>query len=103
MQAFEEVGADCLYAPGLKTIEEMRIVVEAVSKPVNVVMGFADPTITLEQMAEIGVCRVSIGAGLSRVALNAMMTAAQEMKDGNFGFISDMIGVGDLRKAFGEV
>ena len=47
--------------------------------------------------------RVSIGAGLSRVAQNAMMTAAQAMKDGNFGFISDMIGVGDLRKAFGEV
>ena len=103
LQAFEEVGADCLYAPGLKTIEEMRIAVEAVSKPVNVVMGFADPTITLEQMAEIGVRRVSIGAGLSRVALNAMMTAAQAMKDGNFGFISDMICVGDLRKAFGEV
>ncbi|MBC8451871.1 MAG: isocitrate lyase/phosphoenolpyruvate mutase family protein [Rhodospirillaceae bacterium] len=103
LQAFEEAGADCLYAPGLKTIEEMRIVVEAVGKPVNVVMGFADPTITLEQLAEIGVRRVSIGAGLSRVALNAMMTAAQAMKDGNFGFIRDMIGVGDLRKAFGEV
>lgn len=98
--AFEEVGADVLYAPGLKTIEEMKIVMDAVSKPVNIVMGFADPTITLEQLGEIGVRRVSIGAGFSRVALNAFMTAAQEMKDGRFTFIDDMIGFGELRKRF---
>ena len=100
--AFEEVGADVLYAPGLKTIEEMKIVLDAVSKPVNIVMGFADPTITLEQLGEIGVRRVSIGAGLSRVALNAFMKAAQEMKDGRFGFINDMISFGDVKKGFGE-
>ena len=100
--AFEEVGADVLYAPGLKTIEEMRIVMDAVSKPVNIVMGFADPTITLEQLGEIGVRRVSIGAGLSRVALNAFMKAAQEMKDGRFTFINDMISFGDVKRGFGE-
>lgn len=100
--AFEEVGADVLYAPGLKTIEEMKIVMDAVSKPVNIVMGFADPTITLEQLGEIGVRRVSIGAGLSRVALNAFMKAAQEMKDGRFGFINDMISFGDVKRGFGE-
>ena len=44
-------GADVLYAPGLRTLEQMRTVVRAVTKPVNVVMGFADPTITLEQLA----------------------------------------------------
>lgn len=102
LQAFEEVGADVLYAPGLKTIHEMKVVMDAVGKPVNIVMGYADPTITLEQLAEIGVRRVSIGAGLSRVALNAAMGAAREMKAGRFGFIQDMIGVGNLRGAFGE-
>ncbi len=100
--AFEEVGADVLYAPGLKTIDEMKVVMDAVGKPVNIVMGFADPTITLDQLGEIGVRRVSIGAGLSRVALSAMMGAAREMKAGRFGFIEDMIGIGELRVAFGD-
>lgn len=102
LQAFEAAGADCLYAPGLKTIDEMRIVMEAVTKPVNIVMGFADPNITLSQLAEIGVRRVSIGAGFSRVAMQAMMTAAAEMKAGRFKFIEGMIGIGDLRSGFGE-
>jgi 2-methylisocitrate lyase-like PEP mutase family enzyme len=102
LQAFEDAGADVLYAPGLKTIDEMKVVMDAVTKPVNIVMGFADPAITLPQLAEIGVRRVSIGAGLSRVALNAAMHAAREMKDGRFGFITDMIGVGELRSAFGD-
>src|SRR5262245_2735559 len=47
LQAFEKVGADVLYAPGLRTLDEMRTVVRAVTRPVNVVMGFADPHITL--------------------------------------------------------
>ena len=102
LQAFEAAGADVLYAPGLKTLEEMKAVTGAVGKPVNIVMGFADPAITLDQLAGIGVRRVSIGGGLSRVALNAMMGAAREMKAGRFGFIKDMIAITELRGAFGE-
>ena len=102
LQAFEAAGADCLYAPGLKTVDDMRRVVDAIGKPLNVVMGFADPDITLDQLSEIGVRRVSIGAALSRVALSAMMDAAREMKAGRFHFIRDMIGVGKLKCAFGE-
>lgn len=100
--AFEEAGADVLYAPGLYSIEQMKVVMDAVSKPVNIVMGFADPDITLDQLAEIGVRRVSIGAGLARVALSSAMDAAQEMKDGRFGFVRDMIGIKELRSAFGD-
>ena len=102
MQAFEAAGADCLYAPGLKTVDDMRRVVDAIGKPLNVVMGFADPDITLDQLSEIGIRRVSIGAALSRVALSAMMDAAREMKAGRFHFIRDMIGVGELKCTFGE-
>lgn len=102
LQAFEAAGADCLYAPGLKTIPEMKTVMSAVSKPVNIVMGFADPNITLEELAEIGVRRVSIGAGLYRVAMNSAIAAAQEMKDGGFTFVSDMVGIKEMRSAFGE-
>jgi 2-methylisocitrate lyase-like PEP mutase family enzyme len=100
LQAFEKVGADVLYAPGLRTLDEMRTVVRAVSRPVNVVMGFADPTITLEQLGEIGVRRVSIGGALSRLALRAFLDGAKEMRAGRFGFVTRMAGVQELRDAF---
>ena len=100
LQAFEKAGADVLYAPGLRTLEQMRAVVGAVSRPVNVVMGFADPSITLDELAEVGVRRVSIGGGLSRLALRAFLDGAREMRAGRFGFVTRMAGVGELRAAF---
>ncbi len=100
LQAYEAAGADVLYAPGLKTLDEIKTVVSSVGKPVNVVMGMADPTITLDQLSEAGVKRVSIGGGLNRVALQAFMDAATEMRDGGFGFIQRMAGAKELRAAF---
>ncbi|HEV2779503.1 MAG TPA: isocitrate lyase/phosphoenolpyruvate mutase family protein [Actinophytocola sp.] len=100
LQAFEEAGADVLYAPGLRTLDEMRTVVSAVGKPVNVVMGFADPSITLEQLAEIGVRRVSIGGALSRLALKSFMDGARQMRAGRFGFVTDLIPISELYRAF---
>lgn len=100
LQSFEEAGADVLYAPGLRTIEDMRAVVSSVGKPVNVVMGFADPSITLAQLAEAGVRRVSIGGAFSRIALRAVLDAAREMRAGRFGFVTDMLPIPDLHQAF---
>ncbi|MGI5268559.1 isocitrate lyase/PEP mutase family protein [Nonomuraea sp. CA-218870] len=100
LQAFEAAGADVLYAPGLRTLDEMRAVVSSVGKPVNVVMGFADPDITLTRLAEIGVRRVSVGGALSRVALGSFMDAAREMRDGRFGFVRRMAAAEDLHGAF---
>ena len=100
LQAFEAAGADVLYAPGLHSLEEIRTLVSAVSKPVNIVMGFADPTLTLEQLGAVGVRRVSIGGGLSRVALNAFLDAAREMRAGRFGFIREMAPLGELHRVF---
>src|SRR5262249_24909749 len=100
LQAFEKVGADVLYAPGLRTRDEMRTVVRSVTRPVNVVMGFADPSITLEELAEIGVRRVSIGGGLSRLALAAFLEGAREMRAGRFGFVTRMAGLKELWAAF---
>ncbi|QFG24628.1 oxaloacetate decarboxylase [Actinomadura sp. WMMB 499] len=100
LQAFEEAGADVLYAPGLRTLEQMRTVVASVTKPVNVVMGFADPSITLDQLGEIGVRRVSIGGALSRLALRSFMTGAREMREGRFGFVADIAPMSDLLPAF---
>jgi 2-methylisocitrate lyase-like PEP mutase family enzyme len=100
LAAFERAGADVLYAPGLRTLAEMKTVVGAVKRPVNVVMGFADPTITLEALREIGVRRVSIGGGLSRLALAAFLEGAREMRAGRFGFVRRMAPLGELRAAF---
>ena len=100
LQAFEEAGADVLYAPGLRTLEEIRAVVSSVGKPVNVVMGFADPSITLEQLAEAGVRRISIGAALSRLALKSFMDGAREMLAGRFGFVGELPPITELQQAF---
>src|SRR5919204_848090 len=67
LQAFERAGADVLYAPGLRDLATIRTVVSAVGKPVNVVMTHGDPAITLAQLAEAGVKRVSVGGSLSRL------------------------------------
>jgi 2-methylisocitrate lyase-like PEP mutase family enzyme len=100
LQAFEAAGADVLYSPGLRNLAEIRTVTSALKKPFNLVMGFADPSITLEQLGEAGVRRVSIGGGLSRVALKAFMDAAREMRAGRFGFLPAMASIAELRGAF---
>lgn len=100
LQAFEQVGADVLYAPGLRTLEQIRSVVAAVGKPVNVVMGFADPRITLADLAAAGVRRVSIGGALSRIALDAFVAAAREMREGRFGFVGRVPPLADLLQHF---
>src|SRR5262249_61200479 len=71
LQAYENAGADVLYAPGLRDLETIRTVVSSVRKPVNVVMSHGDPSLTLAQLAAAGVKRVSIGGSLSRPALAA--------------------------------
>ncbi len=100
LQAFESVGADVLYAPGLRTLAEMRTVVAAVHRPVNVVMGFADPSITLDQLAAIGVRRISIGGAFSRLALRSFLHGARQMRDGRFGFLTEMATITELHDAF---
>jgi 2-methylisocitrate lyase-like PEP mutase family enzyme len=104
LQAFEAAGADVLYAPGVRDLATIRTVVSALRKPFNVVMGFADPTLTLEQLSGVGVKRVSVGGALSRVALAAFVRCAREMKDkGSFTFVREMAPIKDLREAFARV
>lgn len=100
LQAFEAAGADVLYAPGLKTLDQMNEVVAAVSKPVNVVMGLAEPSITLEQLAKIGVRRVSIGGALARLAMRTFLEGAGQMRNGEFRFVEDIADVDELHASF---
>jgi len=86
--AFAEVGADVLYAPGLKNSEQVEAVVRAVApKPVNVVMGLAGATLSVDELAKLGVKRVSLGSALARAAYGAFLEAAREVKErGTFDF-----------------
>ncbi len=78
LQAFEQAGADVLYAPGLRSAEEIETVCRAVSKPVNVL---ARPGLSLSEVVEAGAQRVSVGGGLTWVAIAAMADAATAIRD----------------------
>jgi len=101
LQAFDEAGADVLYAPGLHDLASIRIVCEAVSKPVNVVMGMPGATFFLAELAEAGVKRVSVGSALARTAFGAFVAGAREMANyGTFHFAQDAIGFAALEGYF---
>ena len=78
LQAFEGAGADVLYAPGLRTVDEIRAVCDAVSKPVNVL---AVPRLTVAEIFDAGAQRISVGGGLTWVAMNALVDAATAIRD----------------------
>src|SRR5499425_364983 len=101
LQAFEQAGADVLYAPGLRDLATIRTVVASVRKPVNVVMSHGDPSLTLAQLAEVGVKRVSVGGSLSRLALAAFLRGAREMADkGAFTWMRDTVSSRELKEIF---
>ena len=92
LQAFEAAGADALYAPGLTRAEDIRTVCAAVRKPVNVVMGLKGASLSVAELAALGVRRISVGSALSRAALGAFVRAAREIREhGTFTFAEEAI------------
>jgi 2-methylisocitrate lyase-like PEP mutase family enzyme len=92
LQAYAEAGADVLYAPGLPSVDAIRAVVEAVDKPVNVVMGVNDLMLSLAELDAIGVRRISLGSTLARVSFGAFLDAAHELQEhGTFDFMRDAV------------
>ena len=101
LQAYQEAGADVLYAPGLTRIEQMKAVVTSVDRPVNVLMGMAGSPITLPDLSAIGVKRVSVGSALARAALGAFLRASQEMRSsGTFVFAAEAVTYQDIQAMF---
>ncbi len=97
--AFADAGADCLYAPGLTTKEDIVAVVRAVApKPVNVVMS--SPRFTVAELTDLGVRRISVGGALSRVAWAAMFNAAEQLKAGSFEGLADAMPGSRLNQTF---
>jgi len=102
LTAFAEAGADVLYAPGLKTREEIEAVVRAVApRPVNVVMGLSGPSFSLGVLASLGVKRVSLGSSLARAAYGAFLEAAREVKGkGTFDFARTAVPYAEINGMF---
>jgi len=100
LTAFAEAGADCLYAPGLRTLADIKSVVEAVApKPVNVLVG-SDFT-TVEEMRQAGVRRISVGGALARAAWTGFLEAAQEIADrGTFTGLARAVPFADINRRF---
>jgi methylisocitrate lyase len=100
LTAYAEAGADCLYAPGISTAEEISAVVKAVHpKPVNLLVGAAGPS--LADAGRLGVRRISVGGALARMAWAGVMKAAREMAEqGTFGEFANGYPGGELNKMF---
>jgi 2-methylisocitrate lyase-like PEP mutase family enzyme len=92
LQAYQEAGADVLYAPGLTAIEDIRAVVSSVDRPVNVLALRGVPPVS--DLAAAGVARISIGSAFATTAWGALVEAAEEFRDaGTYGF-SERSGLG---------
>ncbi len=90
LQMYQEAGADVLYAPGLTNIDDIATLVRSVDRPVNVLMALKGVKLTVTDLANVGVKRISVGSGLSRAALGGFLRAAKEMQEhGTFSFAED--------------
>jgi len=101
LKAYSQAGADCLYAPGIKTREQIVAVVKAVHpKPVNLLIGASG--LSLKDAADLGVRRISVGGSLARSAWAGFMKAASEMAEqGTFTELAHGYAGGELNKMFG--
>ncbi|HLJ60727.1 MAG TPA: isocitrate lyase/phosphoenolpyruvate mutase family protein [bacterium] len=100
LKAYATAGADCLYAPGIHTREQIRAVVEAVApKPVNLLIGGAIG-LTVNDAADLGVRRISVGGALARTAWRGFMRAARDLAAGKFDSFSDAASGADLNRLF---
>ena len=100
LKAYAAAGADCLYAPGIATREQIAAVVQAVApKPVNLLMGAPSP-LTVKDCADLGVRRISVGGSLARAAWGGFIRAARQiMEAGSFDGFADAASGAELNKA----
>ena len=92
VQAFQEAGADVLFAPGLKTADDIRAVTSSVDRPVNVIMGLSGVTFSAEELGHMGVKRISVGSSLARAALGGFLRGAKELAThGTFSYAADAV------------
>ncbi|MBV1808650.1 isocitrate lyase/PEP mutase family protein [Pseudomonas viridiflava] len=102
LEAYAEAGADVLYAPGLRTREEVIAVVRAVApKPVNILMGLGGVTLSVADLSECGVKRISVGSSLARAAFGGLYRAAEEIRNyGTFNYAGQALPFDQLNDLF---
>jgi len=101
LQAFADAGADVLYAPALKTIDEVGTVTRALSKPVNVLAPFI-PQCTIAALYDAGAQRISVGGALANVAIGALLNAGTEMmQTGSFDWLQGVANRADIVEKLG--
>lgn len=97
LQVYQEAGADVLFAPGIRTKEDIAAVVSSVDRPVNILMGLANCDVDMEQLSALGVRRVSVGGSLARATLAAFLRGAREIQDqGTFRYANDAVSSADV-------
>jgi 2-methylisocitrate lyase-like PEP mutase family enzyme len=98
LRAYQEAGADALFAPGLTRLEDIAAVIRSVDRPVNVLAG---PSLTVTDLARLGVRRISTGSALARAALTGFLAAAHEMRDrGTFSYAQTVMSHRDVNALF---
>jgi 2-methylisocitrate lyase-like PEP mutase family enzyme len=103
LQAYQEAGADVLYAPGLQSAHDIATLVRAVDRPVNVVMGLSGIQLSLATLTALGVKRISVGGALARAALGAVLRAGREMRElGTFEFAKDAVSYAEINRIFAQ-
>ncbi|HKY00676.1 MAG TPA: isocitrate lyase/phosphoenolpyruvate mutase family protein [Steroidobacteraceae bacterium] len=103
LQAYQEAGADVLYAPCITTREEITAIVKSVDRPVNFLMGTQPQRFTLEELGAMGVRRVSVGSALSAAALGAFLRGAREMREtGTFTYAAEAAGFGEISRLLSQ-
>jgi len=103
LKAFADAGADCLYSPGIKTREHIEATVKAVGGRAINFLNFGALGFSVDDLAKMGVRRISVGGSLARVAMHAFIKTATEIaKDGKFDGFANLIGNPELNKFFAE-
>ena len=104
LAAYAEAGADCLYAPGVSNPAGIAQIVKTVApKPVNVLVSGFNHQLSVSQLADLGVRRISVGSGLALAAWGAFLRAAQDIKtNGTFNLLADNAPSADLNDVFRE-
>ena len=102
LAAYAEAGADCLYAPGVNNPDEIVQIVKTVApKPVNVLVSSFNHQLSVSQLADLGVRRISVGSGLALAAWGAFLRAAQDIKtNGTFNLLANNASSADLNELF---
>jgi 2-methylisocitrate lyase-like PEP mutase family enzyme len=99
LQAYEQAGADVLFAPGLPDLEAVRKVCESVSRPVNFMVGIKGKSFSVAELEKAGVRRISLATSLFRAAMTGLFEAAREVKEGGtFGYIERSLATADLMR-----